>query len=142
MKKKIVSEMVALLASALLITVCTGCGRHQDPAELWQTASMGYLYDGTMQPEHYVQFTDSAILYGHLEDGRFVTDYSDQIVRLEKATTGSIKVQAVASNGVQYTYQTSESDNNVLDFFETWLEEEFPEMYRGGASLSRSAPLS
>ena len=46
--------------------------------------------------------------------------------------------QAEAANGVQYTYQTCESDENILEYYETWKEEEFPDMYRGGASLSRS----
>ncbi len=33
--------------------------------------------------------------------------------------------------------QTSESDENVLEYYETWNEEEFPDTYSGGASLSR-----
>ena len=104
----------------------------------WQTASIGFSDDGTMQPEYYVRFADSDILYGHLNDGQFVLDHSDKIVSLEASATGGIRVQAEASNGVQYTYQTSESDDNVLEYYETWREGDFPETYRGGASLSRS----
>jgi hypothetical protein len=103
----------------------------------WQTASMGYADDGTMQPEYFVRFTKSEILYGHLKDGQFVLDYSDNICSLEETANGGTRVQAEAANGVQYTFQTSESDNAVLEYYETWQEEDFAEMYRGGASLSR-----
>ena len=105
----------------------------------WQTASVGYEADGTMQPEYYVCFTDTEILYGHMKDGAFVLDHSDRIVRFEKTAAGGYRVQAEASNGVQYTYQTCESDDAVLEYYETWQEEAFAETYRGGASLSRSS---
>ncbi len=103
----------------------------------WQTFSMGYSDDGAMQPEHYVRFTNAEILYGHLHDGQFVLDYTDRISSLGETAAGGLKILAEASNGVQYTYQTSESDNNVLECYETWREEDFPETYRGGASLGR-----
>jgi hypothetical protein len=103
----------------------------------WQTASMVYAADGTMQPEYYVRFTDSDIRYGHLKDGQFVLDHADQILSLGAAPAGGIRVQAEAANGAQYTYQTCESDDSVLEYYETWREEDFPEMYRGGVSLSR-----
>ena len=109
------------------------------PTGTWQTASMGYLSDGTMSPEFYVRFTDSDILYGHLKDGQFVPDHTDKIVSLAETDKGGLVIQAEAANGVQYTYRTSESDGNVLEYYETWREEEFPDMYRGGASLSRSS---
>ena len=105
---------------------------------IWQTASMGYEADGTMQPEYYVRFTSSVILYGHMKDGEFVPDHGDKIIRLEETGAGGTKIQAEASNGVQYTYQTAENDDSVLEYYETWEESVFPEMYRGGASLSRS----
>ena len=105
----------------------------------WQTASMQYADDGTVYPEYHVQFTDSDILYGHMKDGQFVLDHSDRIVHLEKTAAGGFIVQAEASNGTQYTYQTCESDDDILEYYETWREEDFPDMYRGGASLSRSA---
>ncbi len=103
----------------------------------WQTASIAYADDGTMSPEYYVRFTDTEILYGHLKDGQFVLDHTDNIVRLEETATGGYTIQAAASNGVQYTYQTCESDSGVLEYYETWREEDFPDAYRGGASLSR-----
>ena len=34
-------------------------------------------------------------------------------------------------------YRTAENDPDVLEYYETWNEAEFPDMYRGGASLSR-----
>lgn len=103
----------------------------------WQTASMGFAADGSMQPEYDVQFTDTAICYGHRADGEFVPDHADPIVRLDKLASGGYRVQAEAANGVRYTYQTSEGDENVLEYYETWDEADFPDMYRGGASLSR-----
>ena len=101
----------------------------------WQTASMSYEDDGSMQPEYYVEFTDSEIKYGHLKDEEFVVDHADKI---ESLSLGSkCKIQATSSTGVKYTYQTSESDENVLEYYETWNEEEFSDKYSGGASLSR-----
>ena len=104
----------------------------------WQTASMTVAEDGTISPEYDVQFTDSEILYGHMKDGQFAPDHSDRIVFFGKAASGGSRVQALASNGVQYTYQTCESDESVLEYFETWQEKDFPDMYRGGASLSKN----
>ena len=104
----------------------------------WQTASMAYEADGTMYPEYYVRFTDSEILYGHMKNGDFIPDHSDKIIHLEMTASDGFKVQAEAANGVQYTYQTSASDRDILEYYETWNEGSFPEMYRGGASLSRS----
>ncbi len=106
---------------------------------MWQTASIGYSDAGSMQPEYYVRFAEAVILYGHLKDGQFVLDHSDKILSFGEAPAGGIRVQAEASNGVQYTYQTCESDDAVLEYYETWQEEAFPETYRGGASLSSCA---
>ena len=72
-----------------------------------------------------------------MKDGAFVPDHADKIILLAENAAGGFKVQAEASNGVRYTYQSCESDDTVLEYFETWNEDEFPEMYRGGASLSR-----
>ena len=157
MKKKAVYPILAALVLVLLMTgMFSACGRGQNAAETaapaavtdsraesplhgtWQTASMGFEADGTMVPEYHVQFTDSEIVYGHMKDGAFVPDHSDKIARMEETAAGGCRVQAEASNGVQYTYQTSEGDNSILEYFETWNENEFPDMYRGGASLSRS----
>ena len=103
----------------------------------WQTVSMGYEADETIQPEYYVQFTDSDINYGHMKDGAFVLDHSDKIRLLEDTTAGGYRIQAESSNGTPYTYQTSEEDADLLEYYETWDEADFPEMYRAGASLSR-----
>ncbi len=35
------------------------------PAGLWQTASIGYEEDGTMNPVYYVRITDTETIYGH-----------------------------------------------------------------------------
>ena len=108
---------------------------------IWQTASMGYDVDGTVQPEYYVEFTRSDILYGHMKDGKFLVDHSDAIRYLEESASGIIKVQAEADNGVRYTYQTSESDEDILEYYETWDEDEFSEKYSGGASLSSTGKI-
>ncbi len=60
-----------------------------------------------------------------------------KIILYEEKEGGHYKVQAESSNGVPYTYQTSEEDGDMLEYYETWDEEEFPDAYRGGASLSR-----
>ena len=139
----------AMLVLAFLMMSLSGCGRQNDTivddtigveiTGTWQTASMMLSGDGDIAPEHYVQFTDSKINYRHMKDGEFVPDYSDQITRLDETAAGGFIVQAESSNGIQYTYQTCESDSNVLEYYETWQEDEFPEMYRGGASLSKSS---
>ena len=103
----------------------------------WQTASVVSEEDGTAHPEYYVRFTDSEILYGHMKDGAFVIDHTDTISRFEKTAAGGFKIQAEAANGEQYSFQTSQSDNDVLEYFETWNEAAFSENYRGGSSLSR-----
>ena len=64
-------------------------------------------------------------------------NHSDKIRLLEDTTAGGYRIQAESSNGTQYTYQTSEEDADLLEYYETWNEAEFPEMYRAGASLSR-----
>ncbi len=102
----------------------------------WQTASIGYEVDDTMQPEYYVQFSGMNINYGHMKDGDFVLDHTDAIDTIESLSTGC-KIMAVSENGVKYTYQTSEGDENVLEYYGTWEENEFPDKYSGGASLSR-----
>ena len=67
-----------------------------------------------------------------------MADHSDKITLLEKTASGGLKVQAESICGVRYTYLTSESDPDILEYYETWEEESFPDAYRGGASLSRS----
>ena len=74
-----------------------------------------------------------------MRDGVFTPDHSDRISSIEEIRDGGYRIQAESANGVQYTYQTSEDDENVLEYYETWEEEEFPQMYRGGASLGRIA---
>jgi hypothetical protein len=104
----------------------------------WQTASIGYVDGDDMQPEYYVQFTETQINYGHMKDGVFALDHSDKISEIEKIADGKYKVKAESDSGVQYTYQTAEGDADVLEYYETWNEDDFAEMYRGGASLSRN----
>ena len=135
MKKKTIQISFMMIVSALLLmTALTGCDKNRKTSTgssanmvpgMWQTASMGYEYYGTLQPEYYVQFTNSEI-----------PDHSDRITRLEETAPGIFKVQAESANGTHYTYQTCESDHCVMEYYGTWSEEEFPETYSIGASLS------
>ena len=104
----------------------------------WQTASVTYAADGTMQSEYTVLFTYAGVLYGHVKDGEFVIDHADRISSFERNAAGGYKVKAVSLNGVRYSYQTCESDADILEYFETWEEAAFPDMYRGGASLMKA----
>ena len=64
MKKKTIQISFMMIVSALLLmTALTGCDKIQKTATgssanmipgMWQTASMGYEYYGTLQPEYYV----------------------------------------------------------------------------------------
>ena len=94
MKKKTIQISFMMIVSALLLmTALTGCDKNQKTSTgssanmvpgMWQTASMGYEYYGTLQPEYYVQFTNSEIIYGHMKNGAYVPDHSDRITRLEE----------------------------------------------------------
>ncbi len=136
-------RVLILLLSILLVTGC-GTGKenvsgteHAVPG-IWQTASMVYGDDGSVYPEHYVRFTETEIQYGHMKDGSFAADRSDAVSLFEETAPGIFIIQAQASNGGQYTYRTSESDAGILEYYETWKEEDYPGMYRGGASLMRT----
>ncbi len=104
----------------------------------WQTASIGYLDGEELQPEFYVQFTETEVNYGHMKDGTFTLDHSDSISEIEMTNHDHYKVKAESANGTQYTYQTAEGDADILEYYETWNEAGFPDTYRGGASLTLS----
>ena len=149
MKKAIPTSFLTLIPVLLFWVMLAGCSSSQSSTEdstpkpaagiqgTWQTASMGYECNGTFQPEYYVQFTGSEIVYGHMKNGEFVPEFSDQIIHLEEISDGVFKIQAESSGGAQYTYRTSENDPLVLDYFGSWKDEDFPETYSGGASLRR-----
>ena len=103
---------------------------------IWQTVSIGYVDADSMQPEYYVRFTDSEIQYGHMKEGEFSLEYSDKISTIEVTTGGGFRVQAENANGVKYTYQTSEDDSMLLEYYGTWDENEFAENYSGSSSLT------
>ena len=105
----------------------------------WVTSSVGYEYYGTSQPEYYVQFTGSEIIYGHMNGEVFEQDHADKICSIEEIAAGKYVVQAETSGGSRYTYRTSEDNNDILNYYKTWNEEEFPKKYRGGASLTRES---
>ena len=103
----------------------------------WQTASIGYEADGEMQPEYYVRFENLQVLYGHMKDGEFITDHVDEISLLDEFSAGMYKIQVETEGGEKYTLQTPEGDKDVLEYYETWNDDEFPDAYRGGSSLTR-----
>ena len=104
----------------------------------WQTASMSSNADGTLAPSRYIQFTSADIKYGQMKDGAFVEDYSDKITKLEKTAAGGFIVQAEAANGVKYTYKTSDTDVNTMEYYETWTESEYAEKYSASGSITKS----
>lgn len=105
----------------------------------WETVSNGYEYDGEVQPEYYVQFTEDKVNYGHMKDGAFELEYSDDISDFSSVSGGAYKIQAETADGAQYTYQSSESDTDTLEYYGTWDENEYGDTYSGSASLVRSS---
>ncbi len=104
----------------------------------WQTASMSSNADGTLAPSRYIQFTSADIKYGQMKDGAFVEEYSDKITKLEKTDAGGFIVQAEAANGVKYTFKTSDTDVNTMEYYETWTESEYAEKYSASGSITKS----
>ena len=90
-----------------------------------------------MQPEYYVRFENLQVLYGHMKDGEFITDHVDEITLLDEFSAGMYKIQVETEGGEKYTLQTPEGDKDVLEYYETWNDDEFPDAYRGGSSLTR-----
>lgn len=104
----------------------------------WQTASMSSNAEGTLAPSRYIQFTSADIKYGQMKDGAFVEEYSDKITKLEKTAAGGFIVQAEAANGVKYTFKTSDTDVNTMEYYETWTESEYAEKYSASGSITKS----
>ena len=65
-------------------------------------------------------------------------EYADKISKLEKTTAGGFIVQAESSNGVKYTFKTSETDVNTMEYYETWTESEYAEKYSASGSITKS----
>ena len=107
------------------------------PDGTWETVSNGFVYNGEAQPEYYVQFTKDKINYGHMKDGSFELEYSDDISELSTVSGGAYKILAETADGAQYTYQSSESDTDTLEYYETWDENEYGDTYSGSASFVR-----
>ncbi len=134
--------LLSILA-LMMLSVMSGCGNQKENESLslpgiWATASVGYEYYGTSQAEYYVRFVDSRIEYGHLKDDEFIPEYSDTVSLFEKTGTDRYLIKAETDKGLQYTYETCEDDTDVLQYYETWNEDDFHKMYRGGASLWKS----
>ena len=69
------------------------------------------------------------------DDGNFEVEYSHTITSIKEISDGIYRVQAESQDGSQYTYQTNEQDNTVLDYYGTWNEDEFHDSYSGSNSL-------
>ena len=104
----------------------------------WQTASMISNPDGTVVPSHYIKFTETGIKYGQMKDGAFVEEYTDKITKFDKTEGDGFIVQAESSNGIKYTYKTSASDVNTMEYYETWTESEYSEKYSASGSITKS----
>jgi hypothetical protein len=103
----------------------------------WSTSSMVPDESGIISAEWVVEFEDMMIHYGHVVDGEFVVDHTDIIRYLEQYGEHSFRIKSETASGVQYTYKTSENDENILEYYETWDEDKYADTYSGGASLSR-----
>ena len=101
----------------------------------WRTASFGYEYYGEEQPEYFVRFMDSQIQYGHTDNGTFVMEYADDIDSIREIDDGRYRIQSKEHGGREYTYQTSEGDDSILEYYSTWNESEFADHYSAGSSL-------
>ncbi|MBP3754776.1 MAG: hypothetical protein J6I66_07955 [Lachnospiraceae bacterium] len=104
---------------------------------MWATASMVPDENGDVQPEWYVEFEGYAINYGHMEGDKFVVDHSDDVQCQMSDSDGNLFVQAENADGIQYTYRVSGDDKDVLEYYETWNEDEYADTYSGSTSLSR-----
>lgn len=106
-----------------------------DISGTWQSATIADI-EKEYPAEFYVQFTETEIQYGSMTDeGEFTLDHSDKVNSCEVSESGIVKVKAESANGVQYTYMTSEDDATVMEYYETWNEEEFSSTYSAGASI-------
>ncbi|MBQ2185040.1 MAG: hypothetical protein II399_10430 [Lachnospiraceae bacterium] len=104
---------------------------------MWQTNSIVMTDDDNMEPEYYVQFTSTQIVYGHMTNGSFTPEFSDKIFDSEELASGGYMIKAINSSGIKYTYLTSESDDTILEYYETWDEFDYADKYFGGSSLSK-----
>ena len=104
---------------------------------MWYTASMNMISDDVAEPEWTVIFDDMKIVYGHIDGDDFIDDHTDKISSIEQDGEHSYTIQAESADGVKYTYKTSEDDENILEYYETWDESKFAESYSGSASLFR-----
>ena len=145
--------LTLLVVGVLLCLSITACGKATESKEpevdteqenetetivgMWQTVSIGYVEGDSIQPMYYVQFTDSEIKYGHLVDGAFSLNHANKISSIEKLADGRYRVQAETPTGIKYTYQTSEEDAAIMEYYETWDESEFSAKYSGSSSLMR-----
>ncbi len=104
---------------------------------VWYTASMSMVSDDVAEPEWVIEFDEMAINYGHMDGDDFVVDHTDKIKTVEQDSEHSFTIQAETKDGIQYTYKTSEGDETILEYYETWDESKFAESYSGSASLFR-----
>ena len=102
----------------------------------WTTSSQTEYY-GTPQPEYYVRFAGSEIIYEHMKDGEFIFDHSSKIVSIEKIADGKYTVKVESSEGSRYTYRTSDYDNNSMWYYMTWNEDEFSDNLSGSSSITK-----
>ena len=104
----------------------------------WQTASMASSPDGTVAPSRFIKFTEDGIEYGQMKDGAFVKEYTDKISKFDKCEGDGFIVQAESSTGIKYTYKTSATDVNTMEYYETWDEAQYSEKYSASGSITKA----
>ena len=114
-----------------------GNGAQEYLAGTWITASQGYEYYGTTQAMYYVRFDGTDIVYGHMKDEEFVPDHTDKASLIAQLPGGGYIIKAETGDGDKYTFRTVQSDMDTLGCYSTWNEDEFPDHYHGGSSISR-----
>lgn len=102
----------------------------------WQTNSI--VTEGeTAGPEYYVKFhigEKAEAEYGAFNNNEFTPDHSAKIVSAHKNDSGNYVINMASEEG-KYSYLWC---GDYIEYYETWDESEFADMYRGGASLTKA----
>ena len=102
----------------------------------WQTNSI--VTEGeNAGPEYYVKFhigEKAEAEYGAYNNDEFTQEHSAKIVSAHKNDSGNYVIN-MASEEEKYSYLWC---GDYIEYYETWEESEFADMYRGGASLTKA----
>ena len=102
----------------------------------WQTNSI--ITEGeTAGPEYFVRFCvgeNAEAGYGTYNNDEFAREHSAKIVSAHKNDSGNYVINMASEEG-KYSYLWC---GDYIEYYETWDESEFADMYRGGASLTKA----